>query len=236
MSAPADAGPRVVRGSLDDTWTTALLMVLTFSTGAADAVGYLGLDKVFTGNMTGNVVILGMAVVPDTELPVLGPAIALVGFFIGAMIGGRCLRSCDQGWSHRTTASLGVVAIVFLSVAGAMIIELPELGSPYAMAVTALLAGAMGLQAAAARHVAIKDVTTVVVTSTLTGLASDSLLGRGVDQPAARRLVAVLAVALGALCGAALLRFGMWAGVSLSGVLTTAVVLIAVFRARTNGN
>ena len=57
-----------------------LMLVLTFTTGINDAVGYLGLDKVFTGNMTGNVVILGMALVGDTGLPVLGPALALVGF------------------------------------------------------------------------------------------------------------------------------------------------------------
>ena len=38
-----------------------LMLALTFTTGINDAVGYLGLDKVFTGNMTGNVVILGMA-------------------------------------------------------------------------------------------------------------------------------------------------------------------------------
>ena len=35
-----------------------LMLALTFSTGIVDAVGYLGLDRVFTGNMTGNVVIL----------------------------------------------------------------------------------------------------------------------------------------------------------------------------------
>ncbi|XTR51741.1 DUF1275 family protein [Pseudarthrobacter sp. So.54] len=50
-----------------------LMLMLTFSTGVVDAVGYLGLDRVFTGNMTGNVVLLGMAVVGGTGLPVLRP-------------------------------------------------------------------------------------------------------------------------------------------------------------------
>ncbi|MDX6641084.1 MAG: hypothetical protein QOF12_2095, partial [Solirubrobacteraceae bacterium] len=31
------------------------LLVLTFSTGLVDAVSYLGLGRVFTANMTGNV-------------------------------------------------------------------------------------------------------------------------------------------------------------------------------------
>ncbi len=68
---------------------TGLMLALTFSTGIVDAVGYLGLDRVFTGNMTGNVVILGMALVGGDDLPVVGPVIALVAFFVGAMIGGR---------------------------------------------------------------------------------------------------------------------------------------------------
>ena len=39
-----------------------LMLALTFSTGIiVDAVGYLGLDRVFTGNMTGNVAVPGMA-------------------------------------------------------------------------------------------------------------------------------------------------------------------------------
>lgn len=34
-----------------------LMLALTFSTGVVDAVGYIDLDGVFTGNMTGNVLI-----------------------------------------------------------------------------------------------------------------------------------------------------------------------------------
>jgi uncharacterized membrane protein YoaK (UPF0700 family) len=30
------------------------MLALTFSTGIGDAVGYLSLDRVFTGNMTGS--------------------------------------------------------------------------------------------------------------------------------------------------------------------------------------
>ena len=38
------------------------LLVLTFSTGLIDAVSFVGLGKVFTANMTGNVVFLGFAI------------------------------------------------------------------------------------------------------------------------------------------------------------------------------
>ena len=70
----------------------ALMLALTFSTGIIDAVGYLGLDRVFTGNMTGNVVILGMGLAGADDLALLGPAVALVSFMAGAVIGGRVLK------------------------------------------------------------------------------------------------------------------------------------------------
>lgn len=56
----------------------AMLLLLTFSTGMVDAIGYLGFDKVFTGNMTGNVVILGMGLAGADGVPVLRPALALL--------------------------------------------------------------------------------------------------------------------------------------------------------------
>ena len=58
-----------------------LLLALTFSTGIiADAVGYLGLDRVLTGNMTGNVAVLGRAPAGGGDLPIAGPALAPAGF------------------------------------------------------------------------------------------------------------------------------------------------------------
>jgi uncharacterized membrane protein YoaK (UPF0700 family) len=76
-----------------------LMLALTFSTGVIDAVGYLGLDRVFTGNMTGNVVILGMALAGADDLPIVGPVVALVLFMLGALIAGRTLRPVAAGWS-----------------------------------------------------------------------------------------------------------------------------------------
>lgn len=40
-----------------------LLMALTFSSGAIDAISYLALGKVFTAFMTGNLVFLGLRAV-----------------------------------------------------------------------------------------------------------------------------------------------------------------------------
>ncbi|MFY0408533.1 YoaK family protein [Solicola sp. PLA-1-18] len=202
-----------------------LMLALTFSTGVVDAVGYLGLDRVFTGNMTGNVVILGMALVGADDLPIVGPVLALVGFVLGAALGGFALRHRASGWSRRTSGLLAVVAVVLTALAVTLLV-VPSFPEPLALSVTGVLGAAMGLQAATARHLAVADVTTVVVTSTLTGLAADSVLGNRSGTRQWRRLGAVGLILLGAAAGAALLRWELGAGVALSAAITIVVVVV----------
>jgi uncharacterized membrane protein YoaK (UPF0700 family) len=204
-----------------------LMLTLSFSTGIVDAVGYLGLDRVFTGNMTGNVVILAMGLTGAGHLPVVGPVVALLGFVLGAIIAGRALRGVPKGWSRRDTTVLTVVAAL-LVVAVLPTIALPA--TPYpawiGLPVTALLGTAMGMQGGTARHIAVADVTTIVVTSTLAGLAYDSWLGRRTGQPWLRRLSAVVLIAAGALVGAALLQVRFWVALGLAALLLVAVAAL----------
>ena len=213
-------------------WLLWPMLALTFSTGVVDAVGYLGLDRVFVGNMTGNVVVLGMAVAGAEDLPVLGPALAFLAFLAGAALGGRVLRGQPAAWTARTTVLLSSVGVV---VAGCAITLLAldvhpassdHPGPRWLLTVTCLLAAAMGVQAGVARTLAVKDVTTVVVTSTMTALAAESTLGAGSGGTAWRRRAgAIVLIALGALAGAGLLRVHLGAGLGLAAliVLGTAV-------------
>lgn len=196
------------------------MLALTFTTGVVDAVGYLGLDRVFTGNMTGNVVILGMALAGADNLPVAGPSLALAAFMVGAIVSGRVLRTAGTGWSRRTTTMFAVVATL-VAVTGVLAAIDGHPAEPIALTITGGLAFAMGLQAAAARHLSVADVTTVVVTSTITGLAADSWFGLRTGQRWPRRVLAIVLIAAGAFTGALLLRAHLSAG------LFTAAVLIA---------
>lgn len=212
----------------------ALMLILTFSTGVVDAIGYLGLDKVFTANMTGNVVILAMGLTGQDGLPIVGPIVALAGFVVGATIAGRLLRGVPKGWHRRDTLVLGgVAALLLIALIPTAFITTtpatPSLGLP----VTALLAVAMGMQAGAARHIAVTDVTTVVITSTLAALAFDSRLGRSTGQTWFRRLAAVTLLALGALSGAALLLVAFWLGLALAAVLLVVVAVLGTLGSRT---
>jgi uncharacterized membrane protein YoaK (UPF0700 family) len=72
--------------------------------------------------------------------------------------------------------------------------------------VIGLLAAGLGLQNATVRRLAVPDITTTVLTQTLTGLAADSRLAGGRGRRAGRRVAMVALIAAGALAGALLLR------------------------------
>ncbi|MBZ5740050.1 YoaK family protein [Nocardioides mangrovi] len=205
-----------------------LMLALTFTTGIVDAVGYLGLDKVFTGNMTGNVVILGMALVGADDLPILGPALALIGFMAGAALGGRVLKRAGGAWTPLTTWLFGAVGAVTLVLAVVLLVVGEDPPRGVGVTVTTLLGAAMGTQAATARFIAVKDVTTVVVTSTITGLAADSRFGSGAGSGghSVRRASAVVLILAGAAVGALLLRWHLGAGLLLAGLVIVGATFV----------
>ena len=209
-------------------------MSLTFVTGVVDAVGFLALDRVFTGNMTGNIVILGMGVAGADELPVLGPAVALVAFTAAAWVAGLVLRkprSLDPpGWHHRVTVllSLGALALTVLTVVAAFTGS--EAGPLLKVVLAATTAAVMGQQAVAARAVAVADMTTVVVTSTLASLAGETWSRGGRGAVFNRRLGAIVAIFAGALVGALLLRIHVAVPFGLAAALTAGTAWLGHLR------
>ncbi|MFD3446844.1 YoaK family protein [Microbacteriaceae bacterium 4G12] len=209
------------------------LLLLTVSTGVIDAVSYLALDRVFTGNMTGNVLFIGFGLVGVADIPLLNNTVALVAFVLGAVLCSRVVR----GHSHESrlpTANLVMLIIVAvlstgLALAWWAVGDLPE---PALLVVTALLAIVMGAQAIAVRSAGVADVTTIVVTSTLANLAADSHLAGGTGERAWRRLAAVVAMGLGAVIGALLIRFavGPVALLAAAVIMLVAVLLLALAR------
>jgi uncharacterized membrane protein YoaK (UPF0700 family) len=65
------------------------LLGMTAVTGLVDAVSYLSLGRVFTANMTGNIVLLAFATVHVSGLSIARSLTALLAFLAGAILGGR---------------------------------------------------------------------------------------------------------------------------------------------------
>jgi len=97
--------------------------------------------------------------------------------------------------------------------------------------VAALSAAAMGIQNATARRLAVPDLTTTVLTMTLTGIAADMRTSPGVTT--IRRILAVLTMLVGAVVGALLvLNFSIAWALGLALVLLGAVVAAAALQSR----
>ncbi len=182
----------------------ATLTVLTVVSGMVDAVSYLGLGHVFTANMTGNIVLVGFAVAGAPGFSITASLTSVGAFLLGAVCAGRiCLHLASRRrWlvvAMFVEGTITAVAAVVAAVAGDRV---GDGGSRYA--VIALLALAMGVRNSTIRRLAVPDVTTTVLTMTLTGLAADSSLAGGHNPKLARRTSAVIAMFAGAFAGAAL--------------------------------
>jgi len=92
--------------------------------------------------------------------------------------------------------------------------------------VIVLMAIAMGLRNASVRRLAVPDLTTTVLTLTLTGLSADSSLTGGKNPRFGRRFGSTVAMFGGAVIGALLLKYGPAAPLMFSGVCVMAVALI----------
>jgi uncharacterized membrane protein YoaK (UPF0700 family) len=205
ISEPRAVADQPSSEGLRDPLTQALLL-LTFTTGLVDAVSFIGIGRVFTANMTGNVALLGFGLAGGAHLPVLAPLVSLAAFLAGAGGGGAlAVRLGTRRRDHIGAALAIEIVLITAATVLAAIVKI-HVGAASGLAVIALLALAMGVRNATMRHVGVVDLTTTVLTGTLTNLAAGLPIFGGSGEATARRLFTVLALLLGALSGALLLR------------------------------
>ncbi|WP_406371395.1 DUF1275 domain-containing protein [Streptomyces sp. NBC_00647] len=180
---------------------TSALLSLTVVSGLIDAVSYLGLGHVFTANMTGNVVVLGFAAAGAPGFSVSHTLTSLCCFLAGAVAGGRIAVRFGKGsrraWARGTFAAEAVL----MAACAAAAFAAPD-ATATAYTLIAVTAFAMGLRNATVRKLGVADLTTTVLTMTLTGLAADSRLGGSAGHHSPRRTASVFAMLAGALLGA----------------------------------
>jgi uncharacterized membrane protein YoaK (UPF0700 family) len=196
------------------------LAILTVVSGVVDAVSYLGLGHVFTANMTGNVVLIGFALAGAPGFSIAASATALAAFLAGAATGGRIgLRVREKRSLLVTAVSLEAGFTVVAAIIAATVAVLSAGWPRYT--VIAVLGYAMGIRNSVVRNMGVADMTTTVLTMTLTGFAADSSLGGGHNPNATRRTISVVCMLVGALVGAAfVIHVHPGAALGLAAVLT----------------
>src|SRR5712692_612356 len=114
-----DKQPDAVKGSTLE--RDSLILLLTWAAGSVDAIGYLGLGHVFTANMTGNIVLLGVALGQGNGFAALRSMVALGGFVLGVAIAALIVERGPQqeewpiGVTHALVVEWGILWLFALA-------------------------------------------------------------------------------------------------------------------------
>ncbi|CAM3474654.1 YoaK family protein [Saccharibacillus brassicae] len=154
------------------TWRSGILLLLCLSAGIVDVIGYIHLGRVFTANMTGNIVILGMSFAHVTELSFLRAGLACLGFIAGNAAAAFLLSGSKATgfWPARITLILCIELLfygLFAALAG------PIMSETLLHVLILLLSSAMGMQTTAARKLGIAGISTTVLTNNLASVIED---------------------------------------------------------------
>ena len=181
-----------------------LLVAMTVVTGLVDSFSYLLLGHVFVANMTGNVVFLGFAIAGAQGFSIAASLLALASFGLGSVLGGRIGAQFGNHRGHHVAVATGAQSVLLAVSMILALVGTHPFGSGVRYSLIVALSLAMGVQNASVRRLAVPDLTTTVLTLTVTGIAADSALGGGKGSKSGRRLISVAAMFVGALLGAVL--------------------------------
>lgn len=183
-----------------------LVVMLTVVTGVTDATAFLKLGNVFTSVMTGNLVLLGLAVGKGDLQPAVHVALALVAFVAGAMVGGRIAgrpSENDGPWPHRLTIALCFEVLLFAGFTLLWESSGPSVSGNVQLSMLLLCALALGVQSSATLRLGIAGLSTTYLTGTLTNVVHSLVHGK-FGRDAGRGLAIIGALVSGAVLGSAL--------------------------------
>jgi uncharacterized membrane protein YoaK (UPF0700 family) len=237
LGAPLTEAWRTVVPAADDPHRPLppLLLGLTVVTGLVDAFSYLVLGHVFVANMTGNVVFLGFALAGASGFSLAASLVALAAFGLGALAGGRVGKRLGAHRGRLLAVAAAVEACLVVASVG-IAATVADLGSGVARYLLIVLLGvATGTQNAAARKLAVPDLTTTVLTLTITGIFADGRLAGGAASKLGRRLTSIASMFLGGLVGALLvLHADAWLAIAAAAAILLVVAAAAALQSRTD--
>jgi uncharacterized membrane protein YoaK (UPF0700 family) len=162
------------------------LLALTWAAGNVDAIGYLGLGRVFTANMTGNTVLLGLHLGQEQGGAALRSLLALLGFGVGLVMGALIVERLRGAgpWPPAVTWALALEAAMLAAFAAGTYLTASLREVVATQALIAVSAIAMGIQSAAVRRLNVPGIATTYVTGTLTTAVTSLIAGSRAAKPA----------------------------------------------------
>lgn len=219
----SDAGPDRPRLGLKVT-------LLCIAGGSLDAVTVLAVGDAFASVMTGNIVLLGVAVGSADGARLAACILAILGYVLGGLIGSWLTHRSNGGeaepvWPSRVTRTLAIEMVLLIGLAVAWLLE-PEPGEGVKLALLAVAASAMGMQSSAVRAVKV-PVSTTYLTGALTGVVEAIATRTRFSASNRNGLYGLIALLTGALAGGLTVHYLRPAALVLPAVAVATVVVIS---------
>lgn len=221
-----------MKGPLQDTTTAeshALnLLLLTWIAGMLDALSYVR-AHVFTANMTGNLVLLGIHFMQGDTADALRSLLSLASFAVGCILGALVILRREE--RQRASLTAGFLAEFLLLLIFAVLYALhPHAGFIQQGALVSTAAIALAIQSVTVRKLRVSGVVTTFITGTITTTMVGAVGLFRKQRPSEAEevhialLIGMLAVYLAGVVAGAMLnvRFSVLAGFTpafLSGVV-----------------
>jgi len=159
-----------------------LVVVLTLTTGAVDVTSFLALGSIFSSVVTGDLVLLGAAAGTGRPELAVHSGVALAGYLAGVTVGAPVAARRHQAsgtWPPSVTVTLAVELVILAAFSVGWELAGTHPSGAGQLALVAVLAAAMGVQAAAVRRLG--QMSTTYLTSTLTALIAGLVTGSKPD-------------------------------------------------------
>ncbi|OAK55692.1 hypothetical protein A3K89_19145 [Rhodococcoides kyotonense] len=157
----------------------ATTLLLSFGAGGADAFAFILLGGIFTANMTGNLILVGMVGRNAYGHVVIGASFAIVVFALTAWRALRCTRGTPEHVERKSISLLAVGAAAQIAIMVTWSVAHDNAGPQVVLMLICLSAVAMAVQTVVARRMkAPGALTTTFVTGTMVSLLDDVASGR----------------------------------------------------------
>jgi uncharacterized membrane protein YoaK (UPF0700 family) len=147
------------------------VLLFTWAAGSVDAIAYLA-AHVFTANMTGNAVLMGISIGQGKSAAIVNSLVALIvfigGIVLGAVLAGKGGDKAKTLVAVRREVSVECAVLVLF--AATFLLPLPRDHKLVTLLLIIFSALAMGLQSAMVKRLHLPGIATTYITGTITSL------------------------------------------------------------------